>query len=202
MRSALLAVYAIASKLGGFGLLLVGLFDSSFLFMPLGNDLLMLGLTANHPRRLLYYAAMATAGSVAGCFLTDVIARKGGEEGLKRLLSPGQIEYLKRRVSNNSGWPIAVAAIMPPPFPFTAVVAGAAALQFPRKKMFTILAIMRFVRFAGIGLLSIFFGRQILDIAESPVVEYGVLGLIVVTIVGSIVSIYKWTHSRRRPVEA
>src|ERR1700704_5621630 len=111
MRSALLAVYAIASKLGGFGLLLVGLFDSSFLFMPLGNDLLMLGLTANHPHRLLYYAAMATAGSVAGCFLTDVIARKGGEEGLKRLLSPGQIEYLKRRVSNNSGWPIAVAAI-------------------------------------------------------------------------------------------
>jgi Uncharacterized membrane-associated protein len=194
MKQALLAVYAIAAKLGGIGLVLVGLFDSSFLFMPLGNDLLMLGLTANHHARLLYYAAMATAGSLAGCFITDWIARKGGEEGLQKMLPRNRIEYLKKRVRNNTGWPIALAAILPPPFPFTAVVAGAAALQYPRRKLLLILGVMRYIRFAGIGILSIFFGRQILDISQHPFVEYSVLGLVVLAIAGSAVSIFKWTR--------
>src|SRR6266540_1985280 len=102
--------------MGGVGLILMGLLDSSFLFMPLGNDLLVLGLTANHPRRLLYYASMATVGSLAGCALIDWISRKGGEEGLSRVLPKRRIEYVKRKVSKNAGWPLAVAALMPPPF--------------------------------------------------------------------------------------
>ena len=54
------------AHLGGFGLLLLGILDSSFLFMPLGNDLLVVALTAQRHNRMLYYAAMASAGSVIG----------------------------------------------------------------------------------------------------------------------------------------
>ena len=35
--------------LGGVGLVLLGTLDSSFLMLPLGNDLLVVALTAHHP---------------------------------------------------------------------------------------------------------------------------------------------------------
>jgi membrane protein YqaA with SNARE-associated domain len=190
LKATVLAIYAIALKLGGIGLLIVGLLDSSFLFMPFGNDLLILGLTANHHDKLLYYAVMATLGSGAGCFLTDWVARKGGEEGLQKLFSPKSFEYAKKRVSTKAGWALALASIMPPPFPFTLIVAGAAAFQYPRKKLLTIVVAMRFVRFLGIGLLAVFFGRGILQIAESRWVQYPILGLVILSIVGSAISLH------------
>jgi membrane protein YqaA with SNARE-associated domain len=56
----------------------MGVLDSSFLIMPLGNDLLVVALTARRHILLPYYAGMATAGSVIGCLIMDVIARRGG----------------------------------------------------------------------------------------------------------------------------
>jgi len=42
------------------GLLALGLFDSSFLVVPMGNDLPVLALSARYHERMLYGAAMAT----------------------------------------------------------------------------------------------------------------------------------------------
>ena len=66
---------------GGLGQFALGVLDSSFLVMPLGNDLLMVALAARHHSFWLmtYYAAMATAGSVVGCLLMDIVSRTGGE---------------------------------------------------------------------------------------------------------------------------
>src|SRR2546426_3353941 len=72
--------------LGGFGLLLLGTLDSSFLIMPFGNDLLVMALTTRRHIMWPYYAAMATAGSIAGCLLMDLISRRGGEEGLEKTI--------------------------------------------------------------------------------------------------------------------
>src|SRR4051812_36807067 len=99
MRATLLAFFGVALRLEGFGLILMGILDSSFLFVPLGNDLLMLGLTTQHHARMPYYAVMATIGSSAGCFLIDALARKGGEQGLTRILPQKRIEYVKRKMS-------------------------------------------------------------------------------------------------------
>ena len=85
-------LFAIFVTLGGFGLLILGLLDDSFLSMPLGNDLLMVALTARQHKMLPAFAAMATAGSVIGCWLIDMIARKGGEAGLKKIVSGRQLQ--------------------------------------------------------------------------------------------------------------
>src|SRR4051812_24222764 len=207
MKATLLAIYAVAAKFGGFGLILLGVLDSSFLlFLPLGNDVLMLGLTAQHHDRMLFYAAMATLGSGLGCFLTDALARKGGEEGLGRLLPEKRVEYVKRKMKKKAGWALALSALMPPPFPFTAFVAASAALQYPRKKLLAILMASRFFRFSIIGLLAVFFGKGILRIAGTPIVEYTILGLAALSIIGSAISIYKWIQrsrtAERRPATA
>lgn len=190
--------YALVAHLGAFGLILVGIFDSSFLFMPLGNDLLVLGLTARQPHKLFYYAAMATVGSELGCAIVDWIARKGGEEGLHRVLPARRMEYVKRKVSENAGFAIGLASVMPPPFPFTPFIAAAAAFNYPRKKLFTILAVTRFARFSAIGLLGILFGQTILKMAELPAVRYSLLGLIVICLVGSVLSVYGWIRRSRK----
>ena len=55
-------LFAFVLKFGGLGLLVLGILDSSFLFAPWGNDLLVVAMTARHPHygHMLYYAAMST----------------------------------------------------------------------------------------------------------------------------------------------
>src|SRR5579862_1461657 len=73
-------LFVIFVHLGAFGLLALGILDSSFLVMPLGNDLLIIALSARNHSLWFFYAVVATAGSLLGCLLMDVISRKGGEE--------------------------------------------------------------------------------------------------------------------------
>jgi membrane protein DedA with SNARE-associated domain len=184
--------------MGGFGLLTLGILDSSFLFMPLGNDLLIVAMTARRHSGMLYYAAMASAGSVLGCVLLDLVFRKGGEEGLARHLSPKRLQYIKQKVNKNAGWALAMACLMPPPFPFTPFVMGASALQYPRKKLFSIIGALRMVRFTAEGLLAVKFGPRILKLAQSTAVQDAVIGFIVLCIGGSAWSVYSWVKRSRK----
>ncbi len=180
------------AHLGGFGLLLLGILDSSFLFMPLGNDLLVVALTANHHNRMPYYAGMASLGSVIGCYLTDLACRKGGEKGLQQSLSGRTIRYVESKIKNHAGPALAMACILPPPFPFTPFIIVMAALQYPRWKMLGIVAAGRVVRFSIEGGLAIVYGRRILDMAKNSVLQQIIIGLVVISIIGSTWSIYTW----------
>jgi membrane protein YqaA with SNARE-associated domain len=180
---------------GTFGLVVMGVLDSSFLFLPLGNDLLMVGLTAQNHGRLPLYAAMAALGSTLGCLLLDLIARKGGEEGLKKIMASKRLRYLKKRVGERAGVALAVACLAPPPFPFTTVVAAASAFNYPRSKLLLIVAACRLARFTVVGLLAVWQGRRILALAKSSAFEWGMLFFIAICAVGSAVSIYKWSKN-------
>jgi membrane protein YqaA with SNARE-associated domain len=191
-------LFAIFIRLGGLGLLILGIFDSSFLFMPLGNDLLLVALVARDRSLLLPYAAMATAGSVLGCLLIDWISRKGGEEGLPKIVPARQLGYVERRVRKNAAWAIALASIMPPPFPFTPFVAAASAFQYPKRKLLGLIAITRFARFLLVGMLAVVFGRSIIRMAKAPAVRTVILAIVALSLVGSVISIYSWIKRSRR----
>ena len=185
-------LYYLLAHLGGFGLLIFSAIDSSPLLMPLGNDLLMIALTAKQHSLLVYYALMATLGSVFGCLTVDVLSRKGGEKGLKTTVPPRQLNFIKRRIKNNAAWTLALASLMPPPFPFTPFVAAAAAFQYPRKKIMLVLSLSRLARFLIEGVLAIWFGRRLLRFARSPIVAYIIAMLIVVSVAGSGLAIRSW----------
>ena len=63
-------------QLGYFGPLVMGVLDSSFLFLPFGNDLLVVGLIARHHQGFILYVLAAATGSMLGVLLLDLIARK------------------------------------------------------------------------------------------------------------------------------
>jgi membrane protein YqaA with SNARE-associated domain len=165
--------------------------------MPLGNDLLIIALSARNHALMPYYVAMATAGSVLGCLLMDIVSRKGGEAVIEKHVPKNRLKYIEGKVKKNAGWALGFAALMPPPFPFTPFVIAAAALEYPRKKLLTVIAVTRFLRFGIEGVLAILFGRRILHWASAPVFEYAVLILIAGSILASVFSVLRWIRKSR-----
>jgi membrane protein YqaA with SNARE-associated domain len=183
-------------RAGGLGLLTLGVVDSSPLVIPLGNDLLVLALSARYHGRMPYYVLMATAGSLIGCLGTDWISRKS-EGGLKKFVSGKQLALIRKYVEKRAGTTLVVASLLPPPFPFTAVVAAAAAFRYPRSKLLGFVGAGRLVRFAIEGALAIYYGRWIIEQAKSPWLEHVMIALIVISIGASAISIYRWKQSDR-----
>jgi membrane protein YqaA with SNARE-associated domain len=194
MKSLARLLFAFFWHLGGPGLLLLGILDSSFLFAPLGNDLLVVAMSAHYHSvpRMLYYAAMSTVGSVLGCLLVDVLLRRAGEKGLQHYLPLKRIDYVKKRVEKNAVWALILASIAPPPFPFTPFIMAAAALQYPRLRLLTVTGVARMARFTALGALALLFGRNILRWAQSETVQMALVGLIALSIVGSAISVVGW----------
>jgi membrane protein YqaA with SNARE-associated domain len=183
--------------LGVFGLLIVGLLDDSFLFMPLGIDLLLVALTVRHHSLLPLYVAAAAAGSTLGCYVLDLIVRKRGGAGIRKVLPAKRLKYVEKKVRHHAAVALLIAALAPPPFPFTAVIAAVSALHYPRGKMLGVIAAGRVVRFTIIGLLAIWLGQQLLRITQTPAFEWSMAGFIALCLVGSAISIYNWVRSSR-----
>lgn len=183
--------------LGYFGPLVMGAMDSSFLFLPFGNDLLVIALTARHHEGYLLYVLSAACGSTLGVFVLDLAARKAGEEGLQKVAGKSRFEYLKRKIGESGTKAIAIGCLAPPPFPFTMVIAANSALGYPRKKLLTTVAIARAIRFLIIGYLAIRFGRIIIRIANSAGFRWTMMGFVVICIAGSVFSIWKWVKRGR-----
>ena len=59
-------VQGLAFALGGPGVFLIAILDSSFLSFPEVVDLLIVVLVTHYKERMLYYAGLATLGSIVG----------------------------------------------------------------------------------------------------------------------------------------
>ena len=198
MQGIIAFLYSMATRFHGAGLFGICLLDSSFLFIPLGTDLLLVAMVAQNHEMAPFYALLAALGSVSGCAIIDTLSRKEGEKGLERFLSRRRIRSITRRVKKGAAWALFAASIMPPPFPFTAAVITASALQYSRKKLLIVVGVSRFGRFLGEGLLAIYFGRQLLNLAHSNTVKIGVIVLITVSFGGSAISAYQWIRKHKK----
>jgi membrane protein YqaA with SNARE-associated domain len=188
------SVFRFFRRLGIFGLLLVSALDSSFLVLPFGNDLLLIGLVSSdrHGPMWIAYVLISVLGSMLGVLVLDVIMRKTGEKGLERFLKKQKIHQLRDRISDKAGLTVFMATVLPPPFPFTPVVMTASALQVSRRSLLGSVFLGRLVRFTLEAILAIYFGRKIIQYMNSKAVEYIVYGLIAIAVVGSVFSILKW----------
>jgi membrane protein YqaA with SNARE-associated domain len=182
---------------GGVGLLTLGAFDSSPLVVPFGNDLLMLALSARYHEHVVYYVAMATLGSLIGCLGTDWLSRKG-ERGLTKFVSGMHLDYIRKQVEKNAAWTLVVASLLPPPFPFTAFVAAAAAFRYPRIKLLGFVAVGRLLRFSIEAALAIHYGRWIIKQAELPLFDHIMIAVVVISLIASAFSIYQWIEKSNR----
>jgi membrane protein YqaA with SNARE-associated domain len=147
---------------GGTGLIPVGVVDSSLLPLPGILDVATVALSARGEQVWLYYALMATAGSLAGGFLTYQIARKGGKEALERRLSPGKVDKVCETFGRWGFIAIALPAFLPPPVPMVPFLLVAGAMQYPARKFLAALAFGRISRYLVLAYLAARYGREII----------------------------------------
>ncbi len=183
--------------LGYFGPFVMGIFDSSFLFLPFGNDLLIIALTARRHDLYLAYVLSAVGGSTLGVFFLDLIARRIGEEGVSRVAGQRRFDLLKSKISKYGGKALVTASLAPPPFPFTMVVAVNSALGYPRKRLLILIALSRGIRFLILGALAIKFGRAIIHLINSAGFRYFMYFFTAVCLAGSVASITTWIRKAR-----
>jgi membrane protein YqaA with SNARE-associated domain len=143
---------------GGIGLFVIAFLDSTFLPFPSVNDLLLMGMSVALPSRMIYYATMSTVGSVAGCILLYVIARKGEEAAFHR--RAGKRGAAIRHWIERYGFvSLMVAALLPPPTPFKFFVLAAGALGMGLRPFVVATVVARAVRFYGEGYFAVRYGQ-------------------------------------------
>ncbi len=195
-------ILAFLLHLGYFGPLLMGVLDSSFLFLPFGNDLLVVTLVARHHQGWPWYVLTAALGSTIGVFVLALVAHKLGEEGIKKMAGEKRFARLHKMIDTHGDKAVFLACIAPPPFPFTVVIPAAAALDLSRLRICAIGFFTRGLRFAVLGLLAMKYGRHILEVADSNTFRSTMVGFILLCIAGSALSIYPWiknVHTGRKP---
>jgi membrane protein YqaA with SNARE-associated domain len=186
-------------RIGYFGPLLMGVLDSSFLVLPFGNDLVIVGLVAQNPRGAPWYILSAACGSTLGALALALVSRKLGEEGLRKFAGEGRTEKLKNRIGHHAGIAVAVAGLAPPPFPFTTVIAAASAVDYPLWRILAVNFCARAVRFTVLSWLAMKYGRGVMRIAKTAPFEWSMAVFILLCLIASAFSIWRWLRKPRRP---
>ncbi|MCM3872051.1 MAG: VTT domain-containing protein [Pyrinomonadaceae bacterium] len=144
---------------GPFGLFAVAVLDSSFVPLPSSADALMLLLTAAHPRWMVFYAIVATAGSTLGCWILYSASRRAGRRALNRF-SESKQQRVKELIDRYDVLSVLVASLLPPPFPFKLFVITAGVFRFSLTRFIVAIVIGRGFRFLLEGYFAVRYGAQ------------------------------------------
>ena len=196
MKTALAWIKAFAAAIGGPGLFIIAFLDSSFLSFPQVTDLLVISMIVQHPYWMVYYAGMATAGSVAGCLAIYYVARKGGDALVRRRFKGRILERAHRLVERYGVLTLLIPAILPPPAPFKIFVLLAGASRMSVGPFAAAIAVGRGIRYFGIGLLTIWYGQRAITFLEENgrITALAICGAIVVLGAAYLL----WKRFRRR----
>ncbi len=154
-------IVAFAGTLGAPGLFLISFLDSSVLTFPVINDLLLIQLSMRRPARMPLYASMATLGSLLGCVLLFLLARKVEEAAFHRKVG-ARAGAIRHWVERNGFGGMLVAAMLPPPTPFKFFVLAAGVFEVPLVSFASAIGLARVIRYFGIGYLAVRYGANAL----------------------------------------
>jgi membrane protein YqaA with SNARE-associated domain len=173
-------VQAFALTIGGPGLFLVAFLDSSFLSLPEINDLLVVMLVIQHKELMLYYALMATLGSISGCFVLYFVGRRGGDALMRRRFAGPRLQRATELSKRYGVLAVAIPAILPPPAPFKIFVLLAGVARVPVWQFVSAIAVARGFRYVVVGILAVQYGDDAMAFvhANGQVVSFVVVALL------------------------
>lgn len=183
------------SQFGGPGLALMAFLDSSILPLPEVVDASMMWLVVHHPERWLYYAAMPTLGSLAGCYVLYSLARKGGHAFLKKHLHEGHIERGMETFRKYGLLTVVVPSILPPPMPFKPFVLFAGVADVPPGLFVLAVVIGRGFRYGAEAFLAYRYGESATAFVQNNLATVSLWFAGGVAVIGLAVIVWR----RRRP---
>ena len=131
--------------------------------------------------------------------MTYLIGVKIGDDGLTRFVSKRRLERLRTRVKTIGAFTMGLLGLLPPPFPLTAFVITSGALKVGMRRFLLVFGASRVIRFGIEGILARRYGASVLRILESDLAQQIVMGLVVVSILGTVIGIARMWRTTRRP---
>ena len=181
--------------LGGPGLFLIALADSSFLSVPEANDLLIVVLSKGQSwGTMSYYVLMTILGSVTGCTLLYSVGRRGGSFVRKRL-SPQRIKRTETLYHRWGLWTVLVPSILPPPTPFKIFVLSAGLFRVSLRRFLLAVLVGRSIRYFLWGILAVVYGEAAQRSVEDNLPTVGTILLILLV---TVIVVYVSLKARKR----
>ena len=149
-------LWGILKPLGPWGVLVAATLDGAAFGLPV--DLVVGGYVSQNHREWLIYVLMAAAGSAIGSLVIYAIGYAGGEELLRKRVSPARFAKLHDAFERHPFWSLMFPAMLPPPTPFKAFVLAAAVAEMSISYFLLAIFLGRFLRFAVLSGLVIYFG--------------------------------------------
>ena len=178
------------SSLGGLGVMVIAIADSSFLSLPEGNDLLIVILsTGKSWGNMIYYVGMTIIGSVMGCLLLYTVGRRGGSPVLRRRFSERSIARAERLFARYGVLTVLIPSILPPPMPFKIFVLCAGVFRLKTLEFLTAILIGRTVRYSMWGILAVLYGNSVKEYMQENLHVVGMVlfGIFALVIAGTVV---------------
>ena len=192
-----MSVWQHLRRMGGPGLVLLGIADNSVVPLTGSMDVLTIWLAARHREPWPYYALMATLGAVIGGYITYALARKGGKEAMERKLSKRTAAKVSKAFARWGFAAVAIPALMPPPFPFVPFLIAAGAMQYSPKKFLAALTLGRGVRYTIAAGLGYHYGRHILRFF-SQYYKPAMAVLIGLAVIGAVLSLIQYLRMKKK----
>lgn len=187
MSGIITAIQEWATELGGVGLFVIALLDSSFLSFPQVNDLLIIVLSTKYPERMPYYAGMTTIGSIIGCFMLYGVARRGGEVFLRKRLKGPHVDRAIALYQRHGLLAVVVPSLLPPPVPFKVFVLLAGAASVSPLRFGLAVGIGRGIRYFGQGYLAVLYGERAAELMKTHGAEIGIGLALAAVLIGAAV---------------
>jgi len=192
----LLSLGSWLERLGGLGLILLGLADNSVVPMPGSMDALTIVLSAHQRTWWPYYAIMATIGGIVGAYVTYGLGFKSGEQALEKKLPKKKAERIYKLFKRYGFWSLFVPALLPPPVPYSPFLIVAGALKYPKRYFLVAVGLARAIRYSLLAWLGSMYSKQIFGFFHHyyrPML-WTVVSL---AVIGGLLALY-WTWKRKR----
>ena len=187
-------LWALLKPLGSWAVFAVAGIDSAFFGVPL--DPVVATYVYQNRSNAFLYPLMAAAGSAAGCVILYWIGYKGGEVLLLKRMSRAKFERIRASFDQHEFWALMVPSMLPPPFPFKAVVLAAAAFEMNFWHFLLAIFLGRLLRFVLLGMLVLKFGPQVVGFLTDVVAKHWIV-LIVASAIITAAGIYAWARVKK-----
>jgi membrane protein YqaA with SNARE-associated domain len=158
-------IWGLLKVLGIWGPFVISFADSALIGMPI--DAIVATYVYQHRSRFLAYVLLAALGSALGSIPLYIIGYIGGETVLRKRVSPERFAKIHRSFEEHEFWALMFPGMFPPPMPFKVFVLGAAISEMNFGHFLLAIFAARCVRFFVLGLLTLYFGPQIVGLVAS-----------------------------------
>jgi membrane protein YqaA with SNARE-associated domain len=179
-----------ARRLGGLGLVLLGLVDNSPVPLPGSMDALTMVLATQERAWWPYYAAMATLGSLLGAYMAYALGAEGGQELLEKKLPKKRAEKVYGQFQKHGFWALFIPALLPPPVPYSPFLIAAGALKYRRRDFFLAVGLARSIRYGLLAYLGSRYSKQILGFFSAYYMT--LLWIVIALAVAGVVAFLIW----------